>query len=664
MVFIGVTGNGDTFLWDNGDNGFVIAVTPSTTTTYTVTVSIGGVCSATAQTTVFVNPLPTPDAGPDQEICGGQETATLTASGGLIYAWNGFVGNNPTIVVNPTTTTTYTVTVTDSNNCSATDDVTVTVNTLTGLAIAGAVPVCEGDAATLTASGGDTYEWSTGDLTNSITVNPTSTTTYTVTATDANGCTAEVTETALVNAIPLSIPSSNIPCEGTDLQLSGDVFVPGGIPPGSTTTYSWTGPGGYTSSDQFPLIPGVSVSQAGVYSLVVTVNGCPSANADVDVTVLPSPVAIATNNGPACAGDVQLQGSTGLSGTTISYQWTGPGGYSSILQNPILSGSTALSGTYTLVVTVDACPSAPVTTDVDIFPIPPLTISGNPIFCEGASAVITVDESYPTYQWSNGNTTQSTTVTTGGVYFVTVTDATNCTATQSINITVNSLPTPAITGGGTTVCAGSDVSLSATGGFIAYQWSDGSTTKDIVVQPEFNTIYNVTVTDANGCTGTATTNVDAIPSPDITITAPPSICLGNSATITVNGDPANDYLWSNGNTSQTFTVSPASTTTYSVTATNSIGCTRTAEVVIVVDFTLSPSITGALVVCPGFSTTLNPGTYAGYEWSTGTTTQTITVTPTGPTTYTVTVTDANGCTGVNSVLVQLNVAPTVHNRYF
>ncbi|QQS27780.1 MAG: choice-of-anchor L domain-containing protein [Sphingobacteriales bacterium] len=658
MVFVGVTGNGDTYTWDNGDTGFVIAVSPSVTTVYTVTVSIGGVCSATDQTTVFVNPLPTPDAGPDQEICLGQESATLIATGGLIYSWDGFVGNNQSIVVSPTTTTTYTVTVTDANNCSATDDVTVTVNELTGLTITGAVPVCEGDPATLTASGGLTYYWSTGESTTSISVNPITTTSYTVTATDANGCSAEVTETVVVNAIPLAIPGSNIPCEGTDLQLSGDVFVPGGVPPGSTVVYSWTGPGGFTSSNQFPLIPGVNIAQEGVYTLVVTVNGCPSASADVNIDVLPSPVAVATNNGPACAGDIQLQGSTSLSGTTVSYQWTGPGGYSSILQNPILSGGSALSGTYTLVVTVDACPSAPVTTDVDIFPIPPLTISGNPIFCEGASAVITVDESYPTYLWSNGSTTQSTTVTTGGVYFVTVTDATGCTAAQSINITVNPLPTPAITGGGVTVCAGSPVLLSSTGGFSAYQWSNGMNTKDITVNPEFNTIYTVTVTDANGCTGTATTNVDAIPSPDITITAPPSICLGNSATITVNGDPAHDYLWSNGNTSQSFTVSPASTTTYTVTATNSIGCTRTASVEIVVDFTLSPSITGALVVCPGFSTTLNPGAYAAYAWSTGSTNQTITVFPTGPTTYTVTVTDANGCTGANSVLVQLNVAPT------
>ncbi|PSJ76097.1 hypothetical protein C7N43_15585 [Sphingobacteriales bacterium UPWRP_1] len=658
VVLLGVTGNGDTFQWSNGDNsGPIIGVSPASTTTYTVTVSIGSACSATASQTVFVNPLPTPSVTGDDVICAGEQT-TLTASGGFIYSWTGFTGNLSSITVSPAATTTYTVTATDLNGCTGTASTTVTVNALTGLAINGAQPVCEGSSVTLTATGGQTYQWSTGVSGDNITVSPLASTTYTVAATDANGCTAEQSVTIDVNNTPIAIPNGNTPCSGQDLQLSGDVFVPGGLPGGSTIDYSWSGPLGFSSTDQFPVIAGATTQEADTYTLVVTVNGCPSAPVTYDVTVLQGPNAIVSNNGPACAGDVQLFGDADIVGSVVSYEWTGPGGYTSTLQNPILSGSSAQSGTYSLVVTVDGCPSPAQPTDVSIFPVPPVTISGNPVFCAGSSTSITVDESYTSYAWSNGTTTQNNTVTAGGIYTVTVTDANNCTNTQFINIVENPLPTPTITGDDE-ICAGNITTLNATSGFASYAWSDGQSTKNVDVAPNVTTTYIVTVTDDNGCTGTASHTVATIPSPDITITGPSGVCLGFSATLTAQGDPTYTYQWSNGANTQTVTLTPPTTTTYTVTATNNIGCTRTASITVPVNFTLDPTIVGPTVICPGATATLNPGSYDEYEWSNGATTQTISVSPTGPTTYSVTVSDTNGCTGSGSTSIQLYVPPTV-----
>ncbi|GAB1856886.1 hypothetical protein MHTCC0001_17220 [Flavobacteriaceae bacterium MHTCC 0001] len=124
------------------------------------------------------------DAGPDVTICEGDST-TLTASGGTTYLWN-TGATTASITVSPTTTTTYSVTVSDGTT-SDNDDVVVTVNALP-VADAGAdVTIDSGNSTTLTASGGGTYLWSTGETTASIVVSPTSTTTYTVTVT-TNGC--------------------------------------------------------------------------------------------------------------------------------------------------------------------------------------------------------------------------------------------------------------------------------------------------------------------------------------------------------------------------------------------------------------------------------------------------------------------------------------------
>ena len=178
---------GITYEWSTGEITASINVCSAVTTTYGVTVTDLNGCTDSDDVTVTVYPAPVADAGPDVSICEG-DCIIHTASGGLMYLWSNSA-TDASINVCPTSTTIYTVTVTDANNCTNSDDVTVVIYP-PAVADAGPdVTVCEGDCTTLTASGGLTYIWSTGEITASISVCPTTTTTYVVTVTDMNGCT-------------------------------------------------------------------------------------------------------------------------------------------------------------------------------------------------------------------------------------------------------------------------------------------------------------------------------------------------------------------------------------------------------------------------------------------------------------------------------------------
>ena len=200
---------GTNYSWSNGASMASITVNPTSTTTYTVTATdAGGSCSATASKTVTVNLNPTASISPaTATICNGANIQ-LTASGGTSYLWSNSAAT-ASITLTPSTTATYSVTVTDANGCTASSSKTVTVNPLpSATAVANPASIIQGDFATLTARGGVTYQWNNGQTTASFSENPLQTTTYTVTVTDANGCTetAQATVTVLPSGIKESVP--------------------------------------------------------------------------------------------------------------------------------------------------------------------------------------------------------------------------------------------------------------------------------------------------------------------------------------------------------------------------------------------------------------------------------------------------------------------------
>lgn len=166
----------------------VSCITASTSYTVVACCLSTGCCD-TAFITVTVNPNPVVSVSGNTMICTGQ-CATLCASGGVYYSWNPAGQTTACITACPTVTTTYTVIVTDANGCTNSGNVTVTVNPLPVVTVSGSGTICTGQSATLCVSGGIfSYSWNTGPTTSCIVVSPTVTTTYSVTVTDANGCT-------------------------------------------------------------------------------------------------------------------------------------------------------------------------------------------------------------------------------------------------------------------------------------------------------------------------------------------------------------------------------------------------------------------------------------------------------------------------------------------
>jgi len=207
---------GTTYSWspatglDNPNSQNPIA-SPTSTTTYTVTIYSAYGCTSTDNVVVTVYPLPTAEAGNNAPICLGGSGVTLNASGGTSYSWSPATGLSATNIynpiANPTATTTYTVTVTDAHGCSATDAVVVTVNSLPTANAGSDVNYCIGTPVQLSASGGTSYSWSpatglSATNINNPTASPSVTTTYTVTVTDINGCSATDDVVVTVNPLP------------------------------------------------------------------------------------------------------------------------------------------------------------------------------------------------------------------------------------------------------------------------------------------------------------------------------------------------------------------------------------------------------------------------------------------------------------------------------
>ncbi|MBI4945227.1 MAG: hypothetical protein HY840_02365 [Bacteroidetes bacterium] len=180
---------GVSYSWSTNATTSSISVSPVATASYTLLATAANGCSDTTTASVKVNSLPAPAISGNNSICIGDIT-TLTASGGIHYSWN-TGATTVSAPVNPTSATSYSVIVTDTNSCSNTTSVSVVVNQLPVPSVTGDKTICPGTITTLLASGGLSYLWNTGAISQLIYVTPPSISTYTVEVTDINGCSAD-----------------------------------------------------------------------------------------------------------------------------------------------------------------------------------------------------------------------------------------------------------------------------------------------------------------------------------------------------------------------------------------------------------------------------------------------------------------------------------------
>ena len=343
---------------------------------------------------------------------------------------------------------------------------------------------------------------------------------YTVTATNAQGCSAPASVTVTVNPLPnVNISGGSSFCQGDSLTLTAT----------GANTYVWSN----TSS-----VAATTVSSAGTYTVTGTdANGCANI-ATKTVSVNPTYNTPLTHS--MCQGE-----SYHFYGQNI----TAAGTYTHTLQT--VSGCDSM---LTLVVTLEA--------------LPPTAITGNTTICEGETTTLTANGGV-SYVWSDASTGNSLTVSQSGVYTVTATNAQGCSAPASVTVTVNPLPNVNISGN-TTICAGSSTTLIASGAN-SYVWSTGDNTATTTVSA-FG-VYTVIGTSLEGCSNTVSATVLVSQLPVITITGETDICAGETTTLTANG--GDTYLWNDGTTGNNLTVSAAGV--YQVIGYNTAGCSSMAD---------------------------------------------------------------------------------------
>ncbi|MFM9008971.1 MAG: hypothetical protein ACKORE_10375, partial [Bacteroidota bacterium] len=431
-----------TYLWSpaTGLSSTSIAnpiATPSATTTYAVVGTNANGCKDSAQVTLVVNQLNL-SATPSASVCNGF-SASLSATPGLSsYLWSPAAGLSATNianpVANPSTTSTYMLIATDANGCVDTSFTTVTVNGLT-VSTSPTQQICVGDSASLSATPGlVSYVWSpAAGLSNATATNPlaqpTSTTTYTLVATDVNGCTGTSSSTVVVNNLVLSPIASVSICQGETAFLMAD--------PG-LASYSWIDGTGFIASTSAS--PGLSPDTTTSYTLIATdANGC-SDTTTASITV--NSLSLASPGNPyLCIGsNTTLNTTPGL----VSYQWSPAAGLSSTsIYNPLASPNS--SSTYTLIA-VDANGCSDTITSTITVGNPVITANAPQSICLGDSTALTATPGFSAYTWSpalglasvtSANTNASPTQSTS--YTVTGTAPGGCTATASTSITVNSL---------------------------------------------------------------------------------------------------------------------------------------------------------------------------------------------------------------------------------
>lgn len=641
------------YLWDN--SATTEDISGLVAGNYNLTVTDDEGCTATTTATITeptalvasITSSPSPscngdtDGSIDLEVTGGITTYT--------YAWDNGAGTSE----DPSglSSGTYNVTVTDANGCtdntSATlinpTTVSITLNSSTNSSCNGS----NGGQIDVNVSGGTptyTYLWSNGstseDLVNVVAGS------YSLTVTDANGCTGTFSTTITEpTAISANASSTNETCGNSNGSAS---VSPSGGTPGFT--YSWS------TGATTPTINGLA---AGTYSLIITdANGC-SLTESITITNSGGPsITISSSSNPTCNGSADGTATAVATGGTSPYTYS----WSTSATTATETGLTA--GTYTVTATdANGCSSSTSVTLID-----PTSISANATTtnatCGASNGTATVTPTGGTgaytYSWPSGSTTATETGLATGNYNVVITDANGCILTESIAISSTGGPIISLVSQSNVNCNGgndgsAEVSVSGGTSPYTYSWTSGSTTTTSTGLSAGT--ETVTVTDDAGCTSNFNVTITEQTAISVTSTTTQETC-GNSngsATVSVSGGAGGyNYSWSTGGNTATETGLTAGN--YSVTITDANGCIITENVTVTSSGGPTASISAQTnTTCNGssngsatVSATSGTSPYT-YSWSSGGNGTTETGLSAG--TYTVMVTDNNGCSTTASVTI-------------
>ncbi|MCW5908204.1 MAG: choice-of-anchor L domain-containing protein [Chitinophagales bacterium] len=692
----------DSYIWSTGDTTATITV--STTGSYSATMTLG-FCTITTDTATITMLVPVNPTLADAFFCSGSQ-ATLQANQGLTnIVWN---TNETTQNISVTSPGEYYYTADDANGCAVYSDTATVTEIQSPVVNATASPdtICPGSSSVLNsgAQTGFSVNWSTNENTSSITV--TSGGTYYVTVSDAV-CSSYDTVTVYEYANPQPlIGADTTVCNGeaATFTLLNGPFVSYTWSEGSTgvTSITVSTAGSYNltvndgicnwtsnsvSLNNFPTpVPTladtgacvgetvtlsaengllniewntqeatqtITVTQNGTfYYTAVDANGCPVASDTIDVTFQVPPTVNATASPDTICPGATTTLSANATGNNLTYLWTPTGGTGA-------TETVSQPGTYIVEVNDFFCPAFD-TVEVYQYQFPEPNIGYDQTICLGDSITLSpTDGPYLSYDWSNGDSTETVTVGAQGTYNVIVDNGTCLLVSNTITLDFHPGSTPALFD--STLCEGGVVMLTVEQGSFDILWSNGSTADTIYVTTSGN--YSYTGASQYECPlASDTATITFVAPPAVTVTASPdTICVGGSSTLTANAAGNNlTYVWSNQlGTTQTVTVSQ--TGTYSVTVSDG-SCSNTGSVTVYQHIPLQVTVSNDTTVCPGSSVvvSVNGGPFATYNWSNGAATSTITVSTAGD--YWVTVNDGN-CSYVSDTF-NLSNYPTTTPQAF
>ena len=494
----------------------------------------------------IVNPPAIAKAGNDTTICKGS-SVSLIGSGGVSYSWTPSSGLNNAVIANPTasplSSTTYVLTITDVNGCQSKDSVLIKLDSILLVNAGPDQAICKGNSVTLNAgTGGSIYTWSpaTGLSSSSVfnpIASPSTTIAYTLTVSNASGCSGKDTVLVTVNPLPVAAAGNDTSiCVGSSIQLNGS----GGA------TYSWSPSTGLNN----PAIANPMANPVSniAYTLTVTsAAGCKATDV-VNITTGVKLSVYAGRDTSICPGNsIQLLASGGQ-----TYTWSP----ASSLNNPGIANPIASpSGTTTYLVNASNANACQGIDSVKITVMPPFTVSAglNDSICSGNSIQLNGSGANyyiwsPASSLSNGFIANPIATPLSDTYYSLIgVDNAGCMSKDTVQIKVlSAFPASIFLNGNSTICMGDSVQLNATPGAASYAWSpslglSASNVNDPYAHPMINTHYVLTVMSSNGCPSKDSVDLVVRPLPIADAGPNQTICNGIPAQLQASGGV--HYLW-------------------------------------------------------------------------------------------------------------------------
>ena len=612
------------------------------TISYSFANASGCAGQTTTQVTVTANPTAT-FTGLQTVYCLNDAVSILTGTptGGTFSG----TGTNAT-TFNPATaglgSQTVSYSFTDNNGCTGSTTQTATINSVPVVSFTGlAASYCNTSATLFPLTGIPAGGVFAGPGISGNDFNPAATGgngTFTISyaVTDANGCTGKDSTTTVVSNAPsisITAGSGTAICAGNSTLLAASAgFV----------SYDWSD--GTASVGANQTLP---VSQAGTYTVTgTTANSCVVTSSPISVTLNPGVIINLGNDTSICPqGSLVLNAGAGFAG----YLWN----------TAATSPTITISGAGTFSVTVTDNNGCIGTDAIIISQSSSLAVSivpaGPTSFCEGGSVTLNTSGTFSSYLWSNSSTSNSITVTQSGIFNVSVADAAGCVgSSQTVTVNVSQAPNPSITSNGSSyLCNGQSVQLTASNGFTNYIWTPNATPGQSITVNQPGS-YTVSVTGANGCTGTSvpfTVSVNPPLNPVVSADGPTDFCFGESVTLSVaiQGN-LNLSIWNVNQNPTAHQITVFESGSYSVVVMDDHNCVDST--------TANPTIITVHQPQPQVSfqnnTFIGPGGFATYQWYldgqpiTGATSQTYIAQKSGS--YSLLVTDAFGCTGWSNII--------------